>query len=161
MELTKNGNPKLFTRKEIKQAYMQYGYGQKKNGTEGQLEKDMGEKYYPGMYDVFLKAIDRVVPGFTALLESINGMWNPDWEQVQFTMPDGFLITVKPTTSDWIDFKLFDKLPVTAKVSGVQKEKSALILYVSIIHACDAYVARQMVKMANEQGFDILTIHDG
>ena len=91
-------------------------------------------------------------------MNQINELWNPNWTKVSFTMPDGFIVTIKPTSSKWVDFKLFGQLPITAKVGGVEKEKQALILYVSIIHAVDAYIAREVQQRCK---FDLITIHDG
>ena len=160
MKTTINGNPKLFTRTEIKATLMQYGYGQQEKGSKDQLKEDMGDKYFDEVYDIFIQALDKVVPGFSLIMNFINSMWNPEWEEVTWHMPDGFKVTCKPTSSYWEDFKLFDKFPVVAKVSGVEKEKQALILYVGFIHSVDAYIAREMVRIADEQGFSVITIHD-
>ncbi len=158
MSITPNGNPKLFTRAEVKYPIMQAGYGQREKGTRNQLSQDMGDKYNDEIYDIFVQAVEDVVPGFYSIMNQVNELWNKNWISVSFTMPDGFIVVVKPTSSKWVDFKLFGQLPITAKVGGVEKEKQALILYVSIIHAVDAYIAREVQRRCK---FDLITIHDG
>lgn len=157
MSVTPMGNPVLFDRSEIKAALMQAGYGQREAGTKNQLEEDLGSKYNDEIFDVFVQAVDEVVPGFYRIMNFVNELWNKDWENVSFTMPDGHVVVVKPTSSVWADFTLFDQLQIKAKVGGVSKEKKALILYVSIIHAVDAWIAREVIRRAD---FDIITIHD-
>jgi hypothetical protein len=147
----------IISRSEIKSTLMQAGYGQKEKGSISQLKEDLCEKYNDKMYRIFINATEKLVPGFFKIMEMINSLWNENWEQVKFMMPDGIVVTVKPTTDVWHEFKLFDKLKIVGKVSGVKKEKMALILYVSIIHATDAYIARRMIDMAD---FDMWTIHD-
>ncbi len=158
MSITPNGNPKLFTRTEVKASVMQAGYGQQEKGTKGQLFNDIGDKYDEGLYDIFVQAVEDVVPGFYSIMNQVNKLWNPKWTSVFYTMPDGFIVTIKPTNSKWVEFKLFGEIPIKAKVSGVEKEKQALVLFVSIIHSVDSYIAREVIKKCN---FDIITIHDG
>jgi hypothetical protein len=161
VELTKAGNPKLFHRKEIKAALMQAGYGQQEKGTRKQLAEDMGDKYTDGIYNIFVQAVNDIIPGFYDVMKQINGLWQYEWEEVSFHMPDGVKVTCKPTSSEWKDFKLFGKYPIKAKVSGVKKEEKALILYVTIIHACDAYMMRRLVLLAQKARYDFYGIHDG
>ena len=147
-----------FHRKEIKYPFMQMGYGQQEKGTKTQLIEDMAEgKYDDKTYTIFMQAIEDVVPGFVGIMEFVNGLWNKNWTEVTWYMPDGFKVSCKPTSSFWEDFELFEGIHVKAKVSGVRKEKQALILYVGFIHAVDAYIARLMVVRCD---FDIITIHD-
>jgi hypothetical protein len=158
MSIAPQHNKTRFDRKEIKYPFMQMGYGQQEKGTRLQLFEDMAEgKYDDQTFDIFIQAINDVVPGFIQIMEFVNDLWNKDWLEVTWYMPDGFKVSCKPTSSYWEDFTLFDKIKVKAKVSGVRKEKQALILYVGFIHAVDAYIARQMVIRCP---FDILTIHD-
>ena len=160
IELTKAGNPRLFNRTEVKASVMQAGYGQREKGTRAQLEDDMPEKYSDDMYDIFVQAIKEVVPGFYEIMDFVNELWNPEWTKVTWLMPDGVKVTCKPTNSQWIDFNLFGKYSIKAKVSGVEKEDSALILFVGIIHATDAYMARMMLDKAETENYDEITIHD-
>ncbi|MCK5848497.1 MAG: hypothetical protein KAH01_04810 [Caldisericia bacterium] len=156
-QLTPAGNPKLFHRKEIKASFMQFGYGQQEKGTKHQLEEDMEGKYNDEIYDVFMQAVDDIVPGFSQIMEFVNGQWNKNWEVVTWKLPDDVLVQCKPTSSNWEDFRILDMFDVKAKVSGVRKEKFSLILFVGIIHSLDAYIARQVIERCN---FDVLTIHD-
>jgi hypothetical protein len=156
--LTPEGFPKLFDRQEIKATLMQASYAQQEKGSKAQLKEDLRSEYRDEIYDVFVQAVDELIPGFYSVMEFTNGLWQPDWTSVSFTMPDGVVVTCKPTTSDWVDFPLFEQMTVTAKVAGVQREEAALILWVTIIHAFDAYIARLLVLRC---AYDILTIHDG
>ena len=157
MNVTLNGNTRLFERNEVKYPFMQAGYGQQEKGTKEQLMQDMQEKYQDGLYDVFVQGVERVVPGFFAIMQFVNELWNPEAELITWTLPDEFVVQLKPTTSDWFSFKPFGQFEVTAKVGGVEKEKETLMLWVSIIHSIDAYVAREVIRRSD---FDVITIHD-
>ena len=161
MKLTPNGNPQLFNRKEIKASMMQASYGQREKGTKAQLAEDMGSKYTDEIYDLYAQAVDDVLPGFNLVMDWVNSLWNKHWEEVSWIMPDGFKVTCKPTTSDWIKFKPFDLFEVKTKVSGVEKENEALILFVTIIHSVDGFIMREMVKRAEAKKFQLYGIHDG
>ncbi len=154
--LTPQGNKRLFKREEIKSSLMQMSYGQRKAGTQAQLKKDMQSKYSDEIYEVYMKAVNNILPGFMEVMSQINDLWSKDWETVSWTMPDGIVITCKPISSAWIDFEI-DGRKIKAKVTGVEKVDSALILYVNIIHSVDAYVMRTIIDDAD---YDIITIHD-
>ena len=155
-KLTPNGNPRLFKREEIKSALMQMSYGQREKGTKNQLKEDLNTQYTEEIYHAYMKAVNNILPGFMETMNEINDLWNKDWLEVSWFMPDGEKVTCKPITSSWIDFEI-DERKITAKVTGVQKVNSALILYVNIIHSVDAYVMRQIIDKAN---YDIISIHD-
>ncbi len=155
-KFTNDGYPRLFNRSEIKASFLQFGYGQQTKGTKAQLATDLGSKYDDSIYDVFIQAVNNIAPGFAETMHDINSLWQEDWDEVSWTMPDGFVVTCKPTSSDWVDFEI-DERTITAKVTGVQRVKKALILYVNLIHSIDAFVMRQIVKNAD---YDIVTIHD-
>ena len=155
--LTSAGNPKLFDRNEVKYPLMQASYGQREKGTRGQLKQDMGDKYNDKIYDLFVEAVDEVIPGFFFIMEWVNEQWNPETELITWTLPDQFLVQLKPTSSDWYKFNPLGLFEITAKVGGVEKEDETLMLWVSIIHSIDAYVAREVIHRC---AFDIITIHD-
>ncbi len=153
---TSEGNPRLFKREEIKASLMQMSYGQREKGTKEQLKKDLQTQYTDEIYRVYMKAVNKVLPGFLDVMNNINNLWNGDWESVSWVMPDGFKVTCKPISSVWGEFTVADR-KIKAKVTGVQKVESALILYVNIIHSVDAYAMRKIITRAE---YDILTIHD-
>ena len=155
-KFTPNGNPRLFNRTEIKASLMQMSYGQREKGTKAQLMDDLQTQYTDEIYHTYMKAVDKVLPGFLSTMNQINNLWNKNWEEISWHMPDGFKVTCKPISSAWVDFEI-DERKVTAKVTGVQKVDSALILYVNIIHSVDAYAMRSIIDNAD---YDIITIHD-
>jgi hypothetical protein len=155
MSRTKQGNKRIFKREEIKYPLMQFGYGQQAKGTTAQLKNDM-ENYFDGAYNIFIMAVERVIPGFSTLMQYVNSLWD-DRTEIKFTMPDGFTVLTKTVRSDWEEFELFDSIKVKAKISGVDNVEQTLILYVNFIHAIDGYIAREMVKRCD---FQVLTIHD-
>ncbi|MCK5848693.1 MAG: hypothetical protein KAH01_05800 [Caldisericia bacterium] len=158
LQLTENGNTKRFTRSEVKYPFMQAGYGQREKGTKAQLEADMAKgKYDKNTYPLFVQAVEQIVPGFYTLLEFVNDSWDPESILTTFVLPDGFKVQCKPTSADWYEFKPLGLFPITAKVGGVAKEDETLILWVSIIHSIDAYIARQVIARCD---FPIITIHD-
>ncbi len=156
--LTPNGNPQLFQRGEIKQTSMICGYGAREKRLKAQLEEDLKSQYDDSIYDSFIEALDEIAPGLLNLMNRINDLWNPNWDEFKFVMPDGVVITIKPTADEWAEFTIFGKVQITAKVTGVKKTKFSLLLFVSIIHATDAYALRQVIENSD---FDIIGIHDG
>lgn len=157
LDLTPNGNPSLFKRSEIKYPFMQFGYGQQEKGNRAKLAEDIGVRYTDDMYNIFMQSVNDVIPGFESIMNWTNSLWNKHWTEKTFTMPDGFVVTIKPTDETWSLFKPLGMFEVKAKVSGVEKQKKTLLLYVSIIHATDAYIAREVVRRCP---FVVLTIHD-
>lgn len=156
--VTPNGYPRLFAREEIKKTSMICGYGARDKRLKSQLKEDLKSEYDDGIYDSFIIGLNIIAPGFLDLMNSINDMWNPEWDEFVFTMPDGIDITIKPTTDDWSEYTVFDNMKITAKTTGTSKVSFSLLLFVSLIHAVDAYILRQVIERAS---FEIIGIHDG
>lgn len=159
-QLTPNGNPRLFTRAEVKASVMQAGYSQQEKGTRQQLSDDLGSKYDESIYPAFIQAIEETVPGFFTVMDWVNNLWSKDWEEISFLMPDGHRVVIKPTSSEWVKFRPFDQFEVDGRIGGVDKEDNTLLLWVTIIHAVDAYIARRMIIRANKRKKKKITIHD-
>ena len=147
---------KVITRNMIKYPLMKLGYGQQEKGTKNSLRADMGDLFSDEMVNIFYKAVENILPGFTLLQNDVNALWN-NRKTVQYVLPDGGVVTLKEETNEYHVFKLWDELEVKAKISGTSKKKFTLILFVGIIHSIDAYIAREIINRAD---FDILTIHD-
>jgi hypothetical protein len=155
-DVTKDGYKRVFKREEIKAALMQMSYGQREKGTKEQLKKDLRTEYSDEIYQIYMLAVNKVLPGFLDIMNQVNEFWDGRWDSVSWTMPDGFVVTCKPISSGYIDFEIDDRI-INAKVTGVEKVSSALILYVNIIHSVDAYAMRRIIENAD---YDIITIHD-
>ncbi len=153
-KLTPSGNPRLFKREEIKASLMQMSYGQREKGTKAQLQEDLQTQYTDEIFDTYMKAVNKVLPGFIDTMNQINNLWNKNWEEVSWIMPDGEKVTCKPITSAWIDFEI-DERKIKAKVTGVEKVDSALILYVNLIHSVDAFCLRNVISKANYDKINI------
>ena len=144
-------------RGQVKRSAMILLYGAGERRIKQQLQEDFAIDDATAIYQIFMEAIQRVFPGMVELMSAINGLWNREWKERSFYMPDGFKVTMKPTGSEWVDFKLFGKISITAKCSGTTLDDHPLFVFVNLIHAIDSYIIREIVRRAS---FDLYTIHD-
>lgn len=143
------------SRKEMKDPVMTYFYGSKAE-PEKAFGKDTSELM------AFYKALEEEFPGACEIMDDIQGCWQGDALYHQWTLPDKHVARVLVTTT--VDKKIeIDELDHTtftyrAKVNTTQYK--GVSLAANVIHSIDAYVVREMYRMAHAQGFELLTIHD-
>lgn len=79
-----------------------------------------------------------------------------------WTLPDGHVARVKNMVA--VDKKIeIDEMGHATFTHRIWENKAqdfGLSLPANVVHSIDAYVVREMYRLANEQGFELLTIHD-
>jgi DNA-directed RNA polymerase len=141
-------------RDNIKQAIMTFFYG-------SLLEP---QRVFPDPKELakLFELLDLYVPGATQCMELMQSCWMKGALVHECTLPDGhknrvrvFSIEDKKIEVDELDHAVF-----THRGKVYQPQDSGLCLAANITHGVDGYVARQMSRRADEQGFDMLSIHD-
>ena len=111
--------------------------------------------------EVFHKIIGGMFKGADAVMDLINQYWDPYALQHKFTMPDGHVVCVKVTemVNARIQVNELNNTTFTYRFEANQPSTRSTSLVPNCIHACDAYIAREMVRRAHEQGFQLAHIH--
>jgi len=110
----------------------------------------------------FYAALNVELPGAMVALNAINGYWNPRSFSHTWSLPDGHVAHVPVTEVRTTRIEV-DELEHTTFAYRFESNEPSLngrSLAPNIIHSVDAYVAREMVRMANTQGFEVAHIHD-
>lgn len=110
----------------------------------------------------FYDVLNDLFPGAEACLSIINDSWNPEALEHSWTLPDGHVCHVK--VIDKVETKYqpeelsIGELHYTFYVNQPSAVRTSLAP--NIIHSIDAYIVREMVRKAKEQGFELAHIHD-
>lgn len=110
----------------------------------------------------FLSALKSRMPGAEELMVLFQSFWNPEAEYYDWVMPDGHHvhIPVKEVVKKKIEVDEFHHMTFTYQTSVISPQEKGRALAANIVHSIDGFVARQMIRMANMQGFQLATIHD-
>lgn len=111
----------------------------------------------------FYAALEEIAPGPCEAMRDMLASWQPYEPYHCWTLPDGFEV-VKPV-SEMVDSKIeVDELghaTFTHRMEVFQGTEQGLSIAADVTHSVDAYVVREMVRRAREDGgFTVLTIHD-
>ena len=149
---------KIFTRNDVKMAYMVHGYGGGKEVVIAELIGAMDNDYdVAEVYEIFLKATEELSPASNRLRATFDNLWNPEWDLVTWELPDGFIAQYRPIETLALTLTPFGmKFECLASVNVKLDYSTAL--YVNVIHSVDAYIARQLVIRMNGKAW---SIHDG
>lgn len=149
---------KIFTRNDVKMAYMVHGYGGGKEVVIEELIGAMDNDYdVAEVYEIFLKATEELSPASNRLRATFDNLWNPEWDLVTWELPDGFIAQYRPIETMALTLSPFGmKFECLASVNVKLDYSTAL--YVNVIHSVDAYIARQLVLRMNGKAW---SIHDG
>lgn len=148
------------TKELVKKPVMTTFYGSMK-----QPESAFGEDT-PAL-DAFYEILFRELPGAMECMEDIQSCWNDDTSKHLWTLPDGHVASVKVMAP--IDKKVEvnelvndegSHATFTHRVYVNKPQEDGLSLAANVIHSIDGYIVREMYRMAEEQGFELLTIHD-
>jgi DNA-directed RNA polymerase len=110
----------------------------------------------------FLSALRSRMPGAEELMHLFQSFWNPEAKYYDWVMPDGHHVhipVVKPIKKK-IEVDEFHHMTFMYQTSVVTPKKKGRALAANIVHSIDAYVAREMVRRAHAQGFELGPIHD-
>ena len=110
----------------------------------------------------FYDVLGEELPGAMEVLGDIQACWDPDGLKHEWTLPDGHIASVKVMAA--VDKKIevdeLDHATFTHRSEVNEAQESGLSLPANVIHSIDGYVVREMTRMAEKQGFELLTIHD-
>jgi DNA-directed RNA polymerase len=115
----------------------------------------------PGELEKFYRSVNEAAPGVIELMNILELCWNSESDAHCWTMPDGFQVVMK---NEWReDFKIESNelgsvFTYRTTVTGPSKRSTPLLA--NFVHSIDGYIAREMVRMAHKQGFQLGVIHD-
>ncbi len=143
------------TKAEVKKPVMTTFYGSKQ-----QPEQTFGADS-PALA-AFYETLGNMLPGAMECMEDMQGCWQPDALEHKWTMPDGHVVKVKVKVA--VDKKIevdeLDHATFTHRAYVNKPQEQGLSLAANIVHSIDGYIVREMIRRANQQGFECITIHD-
>jgi DNA-directed RNA polymerase len=112
--------------------------------------------------EAFMQALDSRMPGAEQLMKLFQSHWNPEAEYYTWRMPDNHVvhIPVVDTVQKKIEVDEFHHMTFQYRTSVIHPQKEGRALAANIVHSIDGYVAREMIRRAESQGFGLATIHD-
>jgi hypothetical protein len=110
----------------------------------------------------FYATLEKECPGPMEMMEDIKQCWNSDALIHSWSLPDGHTayVPVMVGVSKKIEVAELNKATFTYKTEINEPSTYNVPLIANIVHSVDAYVVREMIRMANAQGFEMVTIHD-
>lgn len=135
----------------IKKPLMTHYYNKVKQTT---LNTYQQKAFYDVLSDNF--------EGAEAVKDIINVIWNSDAKEHVWVLPDHHVAKVPVTqmVDARIDVQELVGHTFTYRFEAVKPSDRSTSLVPNIIHSIDGYVAREMVRMAHRQGFQMAHIHD-
>jgi len=144
-----------YDRKEVKKTIMTTAYGSIK-----QPEALYGRK--TSELEMFWNVMDYEVTGAMQLMEIIQGLWNSDATEYQWTLPDGHIVVMQVT--DTMEHKIevdeLDHATFTHTATIVKAKKKGLALTANVVHSIDAWIVREMVRRCTKKNVQLAPIHD-
>lgn len=143
------------TKKEIKTPLMTTFYG-----SMAQPKRIFGE----GTTELaaFYETLNHELKGAMEVLADIQSCWQGNNLFHKFALPDGHVAKIKVMVA--VDKKIevdeLDHATFTHRALINEPVAFGISLCANIVHAIDGYIVRQMVRKANAQGFELVTIHD-
>ena len=128
-------------------------------GSQRQPEEVFGEDTpeLKAFYDTLVERLG----GAMDVMDILRETWDDTAFKHQFTMPDGHKV-ILPTT-EMVDVKIqADEVEhtFTYRMRFNQPNKNGTNIIANVVHAFDGYIAREMVRKAHKQGFQLAHIHD-
>ena len=110
----------------------------------------------------FLQMLRDELTGAYEAMFDIASCWNPNALKHEWVLPDGHTASInvmvecdKRIEIDELDHKKFTHRTYVNEATTYNRSIPA-----NVTHSVDAYVAREMVRRAKDQGFHLLVIHD-
>jgi hypothetical protein len=108
----------------------------------------------------FYKIMSKTFPGAEEMKNDLLSCIDKQALEYKFIMPDGFTVYYKILVTDTVTITVNGhSFKYSAKVN--QANPKHVCLLTAIIHAFDAWIVREMKVRAHQEGFAVLTIHDG
>lgn len=135
----------------IKKPVMTHYYNKNNQDT---LDEAQQEAFYKELQDSFTGAED--------VKQVLNDVWNSHAYVHEWTLPDGHVSSVKVTEvmATRVEVDELDHLTFTYQFENNQPSTRSTSLAPNVVHSIDGYVAREMVRRAQQQGFELVHIHD-
>ena len=110
----------------------------------------------------FYATLEKECPGPMEMMSDILKCWDSDTLVHTWTLPDGHTayVPVKAEYSKKIEVAELNKATFTYVTELNEPSTYNKPLIANVVHSIDAYVVREMVRMAHAQGFEMVTIHD-
>lgn len=110
----------------------------------------------------FYNALNAAFSGAEDVMSTINQCWNSKALYHEWSTPDGHMAHVKVT--DVVDARIevdeLDHTTFTYRYESNRPSTRSTSLCPNYIHSLDGWVAREMVRRAKKQGFQLAHIHD-
>lgn len=173
----------IFTRDNVKYAFMTYLYGAGQSmilngyndlngkGDAKTKEQSIG-RFFPYTMDdeekwtIFVDSMKELLPAAVEYMEVIYKFADEKRSKYRWTMPDGFIVETTTFEQEEVIahyFKLGTSMEPSSTPTGSIFAKRETGVYSSkalapnIVHSIDSYILREVVRRAD---FDIVTIHD-
>ena len=141
-------------RDDIKDAIMTFFYG----------SRLIPQLLFPNKGDLkhFYKLLNKYMPGAMECMDLMQSCWMKDNKIHKCTLPDGHInrVRVYEVVDKKIEVDELDHSTFTHRGKVYHPMEKGLCLAANITHGTDGYVGRQMSRRADNQGFDLLSIHD-
>jgi len=110
----------------------------------------------------FYTVLSESFEGAEAVKDTINDYWNPNALQHVWTLPDGHVARVRVThmVNARIEVDELDHTTFTYRFEANNSSRLGTSLVPNVIHSIDGYIAREMVRRAHQEGFQLAHIHD-
>ena len=139
--------------------------------TRGDVKKPLMTKFYNKSRQdsftteqeiAFNKVLGSSFSGAEDVLDILNDCWDSNALSHSWTTPDGHVAHVKvvEAVDTRIEVDELDHTTFTYRYSNNQPSTRHTSLCPNYIHSLDAWVAREMLRMAKKQGFQLAHIHD-
>ena len=144
-----------YEKDQVKYPVMTTFYGSKKQ------PKDLFGDKSPELH-AFIETLNEELTGAMECMEDMQGCWQPEALEHQWTLPDGHVACVKveQPVDRKIEIDEYNHATFTFRSYENIPAPKGLSLAANIIHSIDGYIVREMVRKADKQGFYMLHIHD-
>ena len=144
-----------YCRSQLKTIIMTIFYGSTRKPKDFFGE---GTKEYIEFYNI----LNQFFPTPMTLIDTIKGCWNKNATYHQWTLPDGHVVKMfsKFKHCEQIDLDIENDVKVYHNKQIFAPTSRGVPLLANVIHSFDGYVVRQMTRMAHNQGFELIHIHD-
>jgi len=110
----------------------------------------------------FYATLEKECPGPMEMMEDIKKCWDSSTLVHSWRLPDGHTayVPVKVQVKKKIEVAELNKATFTYITEINETSDYNIPLIANVVHSIDAYVVREMVRIAHAQGFEMVTIHD-
>jgi hypothetical protein len=143
------------SRDDMKPALMTFFYG---STEQPKILFGDGTKELKEFYNFLRTELE----GAYEAMNDMGAMWDVTALSHSWVLPDGHVayVPVMEPVDKRIEIDELDHSTFTQRAYVNQPSEYGRSIMANIVHSIDGYVVREMIRMANQQSFKILTIHD-